>query len=102
MSGNVNFNRGKFMTLADYLYARGIIDSTRLSWIMFHSDFGAYAKLGEAITGATWCKGEEVPFCREMGEDYFDRFIEARRPPWWIRLIGRALTLGLVVRMARP
>src|SRR5688572_20552652 len=57
----VDFQRDKFIELILYFSRRGleeglVIGSTKLNKLLFFSDFRAYAKLGQAITGARYQK----------------------------------------------
>jgi hypothetical protein len=104
MSGGVPFDPAKFEAVARYVCARHeqmrspySVCSTRLSVLMWRSDFDAFARLGRSITGATWCKGRTVPYCREMGEGWASRFIFAQQP-LYARLLGRLLAVVCVAR----
>ncbi len=88
MTGGRDFDPARFVGIADYIVGRGgPMPSERLAWIMFASDFKAYAQLGESITGATWLKGDQHPECREAGIGWFRTYVRARTP-WWAKLGG--------------
>lgn len=103
MSGGVPWSPAAFVELALLYEERGHagpMPADKLAWLMFWTDMNAYQKLGRSVTGATWCKGERVPYCREAGRDFFPRLM-LEQAPWWARWAGRAIVLYVAARAAR-
>jgi hypothetical protein len=70
------FSDERFLATAIYMTRRMMemsapdVCGDKLAVMMFLADMDAFQKLGEPITGATWVRGVDVPYCREMGEGY--------------------------------
>ncbi|MEX0782129.1 MAG: Panacea domain-containing protein [Dehalococcoidia bacterium] len=68
-----DYDAERFRRLALYIASRSANDTTfgktKLAKILFYSDFVAYTKLGDSITGATYSKFPRGPFPRVMGKE---------------------------------
>jgi hypothetical protein len=70
MAGGKDFDRHKFEELIVYIARRlrpeAALGRVKLAKLLMHSDFGAYARLGRSITGATYEKWEHGHLPREL------------------------------------
>lgn len=68
--GNADFNRKKFHELIVYIARRlgpeAALGRVKLAKLLMQSDFGAYARFGQPITGATYEKWEHGHLPREL------------------------------------
>lgn len=79
MTTHIQFNDKKFRELVIYIAERSDDDpnfgATKLNKLLFFSDFGAYLKMGQPITGATYQRlphgpapRQYVPVARDMAQ----------------------------------
>lgn len=70
MATSIAFNERKFDELVLYVAQKSLDDpkygAVKLNKILFFSDFFAFAKLGQPITGATYQRLPQGPCAREM------------------------------------
>jgi Protein of unknown function (DUF4065) len=70
MAGRVEFSSGKFKELVLLFTDRSaddpLMSRVKLNKLLYYADFEAYRRLGHAITGATYVKGEFGPMAAEL------------------------------------
>lgn len=108
MAGNVPYNEEKLALLTEWLInVGGIWDLRKVSFILWKSDFDAYARLGKAITGAVYIKDTDfgVPrparFWHVIAQLRHKGRIPQLTPGIVDRLIGWAVAGYVLVRAVR-